>query len=152
MEQTETKMRVEDVTGPDDRGRYSYTLCWEDPGGRYEPALSKDGQPVGYRHAQCFFAVPPTDVLKLIQQSRQEKVMRDPTAAESVELANLFHLSRTAVARPGLGAEHPGLVRHERKIWTAHEFSRLHPTIGTTMAYKLLERVLHPAPIEDNVR
>ncbi len=48
--------------GPDSQGRRRYMLDWEDPDGIYRPEPDlKDGQPVGYRRAQCFFAVPPQE-------------------------------------------------------------------------------------------
>lgn len=43
--------------GPDSLGRRHFTLTWSDPDGIYRTELS-NGQPVGYRRGQCFFAVP----------------------------------------------------------------------------------------------
>lgn len=48
------------ITGPrDDRGRAPFTMLWVDVDGPWRPEPSKsDGDPVGYRRAQCFRAVP----------------------------------------------------------------------------------------------
>ncbi len=43
--------------GPDELGRRHFTLTWADEG-IYRPELHPDGDPVGYRRAQCFFCDP----------------------------------------------------------------------------------------------
>jgi len=45
--------------GPDTLGRRRFTLYWTSRGGVFRPDPSvDDGQPVGYRRAQCFFCDP----------------------------------------------------------------------------------------------
>ncbi|HHH30697.1 MAG TPA: hypothetical protein ENK57_20465 [Polyangiaceae bacterium] len=45
--------------GPDSLGRRRFTLFWTDTGGIFRPQPHpEDGEPVGYRRAQCFFADP----------------------------------------------------------------------------------------------
>lgn len=46
------------------------------------------------------------------------------------ELVNLFHLARTALA-----GQH-GCSRYDRMIWASKEFSRAHPDVTSTGAYK----------------
>lgn len=43
---------------PDDRGRRQFTMEWVNPDGPYISEMWKDGQPVGFRRGQVFFAVP----------------------------------------------------------------------------------------------
>ncbi len=53
--------------GPDSLGRRRFTLFWEDPDGIFRPeAHPDDGQPVGYRRAQCFHADPGRFEAKLV--------------------------------------------------------------------------------------
>ena len=60
--------------GPDSQGRRRFTMTWEEPDGRFEPALSKvDGQPVGYRRAQFFFADPAAQTRNLAERGWVEE-------------------------------------------------------------------------------
>ena len=61
--------------------------------------------------------------------------MRSWTDAERAELSNLFHLARTALAGPGQGPS-----RYEQKLWASKEFSKAHPEVSSTAAYKELCR------------
>lgn len=58
------------------------------------------------------------------------------TEAMKIELAELFHVARTALAAPGRGP----VSRYEQRCWAAREFHKAHPTIGSTAAYKQLLR------------
>jgi len=55
------------------------------------------------------------------------------TREEQAELANLYHLARTALA-PGDPSE------YERRLWASKEFSKLYPEVSSTAAYSELER------------
>lgn len=59
------------------------------------------------------------------------------TFERRAELANLFHLSRTALARPG-----PRATDYERRCWAAAEYAKAHPECSSTAAYKELTRPL----------
>ena len=48
------------------------------------------------------------------------------------ELINLYHLARTALSGQRCG-------RYERMLWTSKEFSKLHPDVSSTAAYKDLD-------------
>lgn len=50
-------------------------------------------------------------------------------------LANLWHLSRTALAKSG---EQAGVF--ERQLWTATAYSKQNPECSSTAAYKELDR------------
>jgi hypothetical protein len=45
---------VTEKPGPHDDGKTQFCMEWTDPDGRWEPAPSDDGKPVGYRHGQYF--------------------------------------------------------------------------------------------------
>ena len=55
--------------------------------------------------------------------------------SDAVELINLFHLSRTALA--GRNAS-----RYDRMIWTAKEFHKTHSEVSETGVYKDLDGLL----------
>lgn len=57
------------------------------------------------------------------------------TDAELAELSNLWHLSRTALARSG---DQP--TNYERQLWVSKEFAKAHPNVSSTAAYKQLDR------------
>jgi hypothetical protein len=59
--------------------------------------------------------------------------MRTWTDAERAELSNLFHLANTALAGTSPG-------RYERRLWASKEFSKAHPEVSSTAAYKELCR------------
>ena len=48
------------------------------------------------------------------------------------ELINLYHLARTALSGQRCG-------RYERMLWASKEFSKLHPEVSSTAAYKDLD-------------
>lgn len=52
-----------------------------------------------------------------------------------VELCNLFHLAKTALA--GRGKQ---VTRYDQKLWASREFHKVHPEISSTAAYKALCR------------
>ena len=56
------------------------------------------------------------------------------TDVESAELANLYHLARTALA----GC--PDQSTYQRRLWAAKQYNRLHPDVEVTSAYKELDR------------
>jgi hypothetical protein len=56
-------------------------------------------------------------------------------AAHSTELINLWHLSRVALCDRTHG-------RWERMAWAAREFSKMHPEVSSTGAYKDLDGLL----------
>lgn len=51
-------MTITFETGPDGMGRRRFRVTWTDPEGCYRTELGLDGQPVGYRRGQYFFAKP----------------------------------------------------------------------------------------------
>jgi len=58
---------------------------------------------------------------------------------QSSELFNLWHLSRTATSgAPDYGS------RHARMLWTSAVFSKAHPEVSSTAAYKDLEGLITP--------
>lgn len=61
---------------------------------------------------------------------------------DQAELVNLYHLAHTALAgqRDEIGRSKD--TRHNRMLWAAAEYSKAHPDIGQTAAYKALERCL----------
>jgi len=56
------------------------------------------------------------------------------TDKQKAELANLYHLARTALA--GTGKDTP----YQRRLWAAREYHKAHPEVGETAAYKELCR------------
>lgn len=60
--------------------------------------------------------------------------MKTWTDTERAELANLFHLARTALA----GTDKD--TRHGRMVKASAWFSEAHPEVGSTAAYKELGR------------
>lgn len=60
------------------------------------------------------------------------ETLRFVTHDQYVELVNLYHLARTALA----SKPHS---RYDRLIWASGEFSKAHPEISPTAAYKDLE-------------
>ncbi|KKM78528.1 hypothetical protein LCGC14_1359130 [marine sediment metagenome] len=63
-----------------------------------------------------------------------------PTSREAAELANLYHLARTALA--GEPIRRWDLEqRHARKIWASKQYAADHG-IGEGAAYKMLDRAL----------
>lgn len=62
-------------------------------------------------------------------------IARGVTHEQAAELANLFHLARTALA----GA--PDAGRYERKLWAAKMYAAKHG-VSESCAYKMLDRVL----------
>ena len=62
------------------------------------------------------------------------------TRDEQVELAMLWHVSATALAKKGFDPKSNKGV-YERKIWAAEEMHNRHPlTISSTAAYKELSK------------
>jgi hypothetical protein len=57
------------------------------------------------------------------------------TESMQIELVNLFHLARVALAGPGQGPS-----RYERKLWASKEFAKAHPEVSYTAAYKQICR------------
>ena len=55
--------------------------------------------------------------------------------SDAVELINLFHLSRTALA--GKSA-----TQYDRMLWTAKEFHKTHSDVSETGVYKDLDGLL----------
>lgn len=58
----------------DDLGRCSFTLEWEQPGGVFRHEIHFDGEPVGFRRGQCFFAVP--EDYEVRARERGEEIVR----------------------------------------------------------------------------
>lgn len=56
------------------------------------------------------------------------------TRSEEAELANMWSLSATALAKTG------GTTKYDRRIWTSAEFHKVHPDISTTAIYKKLDK------------
>lgn len=54
-----------------------------------------------------------------------------PSGNDKAELANLYHLTRTALVSPS---------RHSRLLWVARQFSKEHPEISEALAYKWADR------------
>ena len=54
------------------------------------------------------------------------------TDSEKAELANFFHLAKTACV--------PSQDRHVWKLWASDQFHKAHPEVGHTAAYKELCR------------
>lgn len=54
--------------------------------------------------------------------------------ARRAELANLWHLSRTALSKPG-----PLPTTHDRMLWTSEEYHKQHPECSLMAAYKELD-------------
>ena len=63
-----------------------------------------------------------------------------PTSREAAELANLYHLARTALAGEPIPRWDPE-QRHARKIWASKQYAADHG-IGEGAAYKMLDRAL----------
>lgn len=59
--------------------------------------------------------------------------MKTWTHAELAELSNLFHLAATALAGTG---QRPS--RYDRRCWAADQYSKAHPEVSSTAAYKRL--------------
>ena len=59
----------------------------------------------------------------------EPRFIREENASE---LVNLYHLARVPV----------GNKRYDRMIWASKEFSKAHPGISSTAAYKDLEGLL----------
>jgi hypothetical protein len=55
--------------------------------------------------------------------------------AQAAELVNLYHLARTALAGERAG-------KYERMLWASKWFSKEHPEVSRTAAYKDLEGLL----------
>lgn len=53
-------------------------------------------------------------------------------ADQAVELINLYHLARTALS----GQE---CTPYTRRLWASKEFSKAHPEVSSTAAYKDLD-------------
>jgi len=64
-----------------------------------------------------------------------EVEMKTWNEKEKAELANLYHLARTALA----GKDKKD-TPYERKLWASKEYSKLYPEISSTAAYKELCR------------
>jgi len=62
---------------------------------------------------------------------------RYPTQADRAELANLYHLARTA-----LSGTQRGDSRHARMIWAAAQFTKGHPEWTHASAYKAVEEAI----------
>lgn len=56
-------VRITSDTPPDECGRRTWALAWEDPDNSFRPELGKDGQPVGHRRGQMYFGTQD-DVLR----------------------------------------------------------------------------------------
>ncbi len=54
---------------------------------------------------------------------------------DEAELANLWHLSRVALARSGVQAS-----EYERRLWASKAYHDAHPETSSTAAYKVLDR------------
>lgn len=61
---------------------------------------------------------------------------------DQAELVNLYHLARTALAGQRDTNGRAMDTRHNRMIWAAGEYSKAHPDISPTGAYKALDRCL----------
>lgn len=57
--------------------------------------------------------------------------------ADVPELMNLWHLSRVSLSGTSGGA-----MRYKRMLWAAGQFSKLHPEVTPTGAYKDLDGLL----------
>ena len=51
------------------------------------------------------------------------------------ELSNLWHLSRTALARSG-----SSVSKYQRKLWASQAYHDKHPEVTPLAAYKVLDR------------
>ena len=71
--------------------------------------------------------------------------MKKWTHAELAELSNLYHLARTALS----GSEKDTI--HGRMVWASNEYSKLHPEVVSTAAYKALDRGTVPADEEIDI-
>jgi len=71
-----------------------------------------------------------------------DSVMAEIGDAGANELVSLYHLARTALAgqRDARGVSRD--TRHNRQLWAAAEYSKGHPKISQTAAYKALDRLL----------
>ena len=78
----------------------------------------KLGKPIGFD-----FEVQPKYAVRFIQPQHEG------------ELINLYHLARTALSGQPCG-------RWERMNYAANEFSKAHPEVSTTAAYKDLDGLL----------
>lgn len=58
----------------------------------------------------------------------------DFTEPQKAELANLYHLARTALA--GTGNDTP----YQRRLWASREYAKTYPEVSSTAAYKELDR------------
>jgi len=68
------KRKVYVHTEPDALGRQRFTITWTDPKGVYRQEVGPDGEVVGYRRGQVFFA-------KLIDHVRPgDEILEDPEA------------------------------------------------------------------------
>lgn len=74
----------------------------------------------------------PDGPLPLVPEYQFRFIREEHRAA----LSNLWHLSRTACAKPG------GYTRHDRMVWTAAAFAKEHPYVSSTAAYKDLDGML----------
>lgn len=65
----------------------------------------------------------------------------DPTFYEAAELANLYHLARTALS----GKDDS---KYQRRLWVSKEYNRKYPDVSENRAYKMLDRALASVPID----
>lgn len=72
-------------SGPDDRGRRRFVLCWDNPDGRFalEPSPI-DGRPGGYRRAQEFRTNPVAQTREL---EKQGHTVEEPDAIDPYDAA-----------------------------------------------------------------
>jgi hypothetical protein len=65
----------------------------------------------------------------------QSRGMGALTEAEQHELVNLYHLARTALAGTGKSG------KYQQMLWASREFSKAHPDVSSTTAYKHMDRM-----------
>ena len=72
-----------------------------------------------------------------LNEGSEETTWTEPMKAE---LANLYHLARTALAGSSPVGERGKDTPYDRRVWASNEYEKAHPEVSSTAAYKELER------------
>jgi hypothetical protein len=88
-----------------------------------------------WRHGEWTPAGPKLALKAYQAAAPQSRGMGTLTEAEQHELVNLYHHARTALSGTGKTG------KYQQMLWASREFSKLHPDVTSTAAYKHLDRM-----------